>query len=296
MMKQSSFILIVLGMLFGCVIGYAIRGHSEEKAIPNAAVEASQTEQPPPPSNSREQTLLLQAIDLLDLTTAELEDAHAYIRKLERNTQRYNWLMDYWKEKGFGTSYQMAFGLTPRLSLEPSKDLLDFFGWDSEQIEVMMQVGQTTTDAILDWERGHSTCIEESETNLVYRVAPMPEEIMQTYMQAMANILEPDDMELLHRKLEEKFNGMQQERTLSVTLGLPPPSHFPSEHMDNEQTWMKVTETVSDPSNPMVFLGGVRASYRPYIPGQTIDSRWNHVFNMESPASDLLDGTYMPVP
>jgi hypothetical protein len=64
---------------------------------PEESLEIKPTLTPRP----REQALLLQAIQELDLTTAELEEAHEYIQKLERTTKRYNWFMDYWKDKEF---------------------------------------------------------------------------------------------------------------------------------------------------------------------------------------------------
>ncbi len=281
-MKKTALLFLAGGLIGGFAIG-----HASKSTPPPPAPEPEQPAEAKPirPTQSTEQELLLQAIHELDLTTAELDDALQYIDKLERNTQRYNWLMDYWKEKGFGQSYQMGF--LSHKQFKPSDDLVEFFGWDEEQVEEMTRIGQVTATSIKSWESENSVCIEDSEDKLVYEIAAIPEETIGQYLQSMEAILDPDDMELLSSKLEKQFEGVLQDRILTMTIGPAPAYMLFNSNDDPDQEYMTIQTKSKDDRPP--FTGGFSSSVMPYKPGTIFPHSWNHVFKMEGTPVTISD-------
>ncbi len=273
-MKKTALLFLAIGLIGGLAIG-----HISKPAPQPTAPEPEKPAEPKPthPNPPREQELLLQAIHELDLTTTELDDALQYIDKLERNTHRYNWLMDYWKEKGFGASYQMRF--KSHDDLKPSDEIVNFFGWSEEQVGAMGEIGKETAEAIKNWESKHAVCIEDSEDKLVYEIAAVPEETIGQYLQSMEDILDPDDMELLSSKLEKQFKGPLQDRILTITIGSAPAHMHFSSNNDPDQEYMTIQMKPKDDGSP--FTGGFSTSVMPYKPGSLFPHRWNHVFKME---------------
>ena len=275
-MKKIALLFFIAGLLGGFAVGHGSKAPPEAQP-PTPTVKPQQIAKPEParPIRSKEQGLLLQAINELNLTFTELEDAQAYIQKLERNTKRYNWLMDYWKENGFGTSYRMNFRYG---QYKPSDELIEFFGWDEEQVAAMGKIGKESTKEIKDWEGQNSICIEDSEDKLVYEIEAMPQEIADQYLQAMAEILDQDDWALLSSKLEKQFESTLKNRTATLTIG-PAPANMQRMNSKPDQEHLIIEiKPVQDKSAP--FDVGTSTSYTPYTPGKTIPYQWNHVFHM----------------
>lgn len=282
-MKKSALLFLAAGLVGGFAIGHGSKSNTKPIAQPSAPAPESESpadSESPNQERARERELLLLAIDELDLTTAELVEAQEYIHKLERNTKRYNWLVDYWKEKGFGTSHRMSF--RSHNQFKPSDDLVGFFGWDEEQVAQLAQAGKEVDAAIKAIESEQAVCIEDSDKKLVYEIPAVPEELKKRYMQSMEAILGPDDMVLLSSNLEKQFEPSSAKRTLTLTIG-PPPDHISMHNtVVPDQEWMKVmVEHKTGESSP--FGGGTSTSFQSYTPGKTISFNWNHVFKMEGP-------------
>lgn len=281
-MKKSALLFLAAGLAGGFAIGHVSKSNTKPAPqpllAPDLEPEPLADSELPHPVKARERELLLLAINELDLTTAELEEAQAYIHKLERNTQRYNRLVDYWKEKGFGTAYAMA--LHSYNQFKPSDNLVKFFGWDEEQVAQMVQAGKNVDAAIKAIESEQAVCIEDADKKLVYEIPAVPEELGKQYMQSMETILGPDDMALLSTNMEKLFEPSSAKRTLTLTIG-PPPVHFSIHNtVVPDQEWMKVVvEQKKDESS--LFGNGTSTSFQSYTPGQTIPHQWNHVFKME---------------
>ncbi|RKX46576.1 MAG: hypothetical protein DRP64_02990 [Verrucomicrobia bacterium] len=285
-MKKTALLFLASGLIGGFAIGHA------SKSTPKSTIpEPKQSVEPKPahPARPREQELLLQAIQELDLTTAELEDAIQYIKKLERNTQRYNWLMGYWKEKGFGTSYQMKFGNYMDFSLTPSTDLVEFFGWNEEQVSQMAKIGRETVASIKHWESSHAVLVEESEDKKVYDIQPSPDEVTDLYLRSMETIVGSEDMELLSSKLEKQFAGIDQTRTVTLEIVPSPAQMNFSSDPDPDAKSLKILVQVRN--DPFWLNTGTSAMFMPYTPGETISERWNHVFQMEGKPTPIPDDT-----
>ena len=280
-MKKTALLFLAIGLISGLAIGRI------SKPTPPLPEPEPPAEPKPVRTNSpKEQELLLQAIHELDLTTGELDDALQYIQKLERNTQRYNWLMDYWKEKGFGTSYRMNF--SSHNDFKPSDDIVAYFGWNEEQVAEMTQIGEVTATAIKDWEGEHSVLIEDSEKKLVYEIAAIPEETIGQYLQSMEDILDPDDMELLSSMFEKQFQDPLQDRILTMTIG-PGSAFMPfSSNPDHDQEYMTIQTTPKEFKLPYDG-GGFSSSSMPYTPGTIFPHSWNHVLKMEGTPVTISD-------
>jgi len=274
-MKKTVFLFLVAGLLGGFALG-RISQSGKPSAIPDSG-QLAETK-PTPAAPLREQALLLQAIHELDLTTAELDDALAYIQKLERNTRRYDWLMDYWQGKGFGRSYQMRF--KSRQQFKPSEDLIEFFGWDATQVEALTRAGEEVSEAIKGWEGEQAFCIEDSEDSLVYEIPAMPEESVERYMQALEAVLDPDDMALLSSTYEENFGGVLQDRILTMSISSTPGFFSPTSN-DPGQKYIQIRMESKDAES---LWGGSAMSYRP----GTSFPQWDHVFELEEGTPNIF--------
>jgi hypothetical protein len=298
-MKASSWGFLLVGVLSGMGISFAIRPSAPLDSQSKAAlptVEQPESERPvtkEPAAAFKEQELLLQAIQELDLTSAELAGAQTYIRTLERNTQRYNWLMDYWKEKGFGTSHRMNF--SSYNSFKPTDEISEFFGWNEEQVKQLGKAGKQAKQAIKDWERDHSTCIEEAENKLVYQIEAMPQTIVDQYKQTVSEIIDTDDYELLATKLDKNFDGPIRNRTATLTIGPAPENmhHSPAYGPDKDCMIIKI-EPEKDENGHRT---GMHTSYMPYTLGKTIPRQYNHIFQLEGEEGLVMpDGSVLPYP
>lgn len=295
LMKRSSLMFLAVGMLAGFGTGYALKGQraAEDSPEPAAQIEPEPRIEPAlaPRVATEEKELLLQAIEELDLTTTELESAKDYIRKLERNTQRYNWLMDYWKEKGFGTSHRM--NLSSYNSFKPTDEISDFFGWNEEQVKQLSKAGKQAKQAIKDWERDHSTCIEETENKLVYQIEAIPQTIVDQYKQTVYGIIDTDDYELLATKLDKNFDGPIRNRTATLTIGPAPENmHHSLAYGPDKDCMIIKIEPEKDENGHRT---GMHTSYMPYTLGKTIPQQYNHIFQLEGEEGFTLpDGSWVP--
>ncbi len=285
-MKKGAVLIFVIGLLGGFAIGHVSKPKPAGSADPVAptANDPLAAAEPDTTPRLQERELLLQAIQELDLTAAELDEANAYIQKLERNTKRYDWLMDYWKEKGLGNSHQL--GIQSYNSYAPSKDLVAFFGWDGEQVKQVEQAGQRVSKAIKAWEGDHSVCIEDSAEKLVYEIEGVPPEISQTYLQAMAEIIDPDDFALLESSLEKQFESSSQARIATLTIGPAPErmAHFPNQDPGQEYMQIRIAPKEKNQRLPGI---GTTTHIESYTPGKSVPRNWNHVFKMEG-----IEGEY----
>lgn len=278
-MKKGAVLFLAIGWLGGFAIGHVSKPKPAVASDPVAppAVAPVAAAEPDATPRPQERELLLQAIQELDLTAAELDEANAYIQKLERNTKRYDWLMGYWKEKGFGATYSL--NINSFDGFAPREDLVAFFGWNDEQVEQIKQAGQRTSEATKTWESDHSVCIEDSAEKLVYEIEGVPPEISKTYLQAMAEIIDPDDFALLESSMEDQFESKSQARIATLTIG-PAPEYMA--HFTNHDPGQEYMHIRIDPKEKNQRLPGSGTSYfsQPYTPG-VAPFQWNHVFKME---------------
>jgi hypothetical protein len=122
-MKRSSFTLLLCGVLSGFIFGYVVQGHQDSVAqTPQTATESPIEPVAAKPERTMEKDLLLQAIHELDLTTAELAEATARIKRMELKAKRYDWL----KKNGI-QDYSLSFRQD---TFQPSPKLLEFLGLD----------------------------------------------------------------------------------------------------------------------------------------------------------------------
>lgn len=290
-MLKKYLLFLVAGLVGGYAIGYMSKSQPMpvlvmEPEPPIHEVEIETPEAAPTPSGRpTEQELLLMAIDEFGLLSEELDDARSYIHKLERNNKRYNRLVDYWKENGFGSSYRMNFG--HGRNKKPSDELIKFFGWDKEQVDRMSEAGKSTGGQIKNWESDHSVCIEDSEDRLVYEIEPIPQGVRDDYLEAMATIIDPDDMELISSKLAKQFETKQVKRTVTLTIDEAPSHMQHISQYSSGKEYMIITERSAEEKGL-----GASTSYMSYKPGKTIPHSWNHVFNMEGDGGFTASGDW----
>lgn len=277
MNKTSVVLLLLCGAVLGFCIGHAVQGHPPAPAgqIRQTSTRPAELPATPEPAVARERELLLQAIHELDLTSTELNEAKRYIQKLEQSNHRYNWLVEYWKEKGFGTTYRMNFGGD---SFKPSDDLAAFFGWEDELVAQLTTAGEATASAIKEWERKTAVCIEDAENKCVYEIEPIPEEYEKQYMQLMEELLPPEDMALLTSSMALQFNPLRTKRNITASIGPPPHSIGSLPDSNPDQEWLMI-EVKSVGESGQIQMGGSTHCMSYNAENPHIPERWKHLID-----------------
>lgn len=283
-MKIPHIILPALGIIAGFAIGYSVHGMKSlpESHQPAPELTISPVEEPKEmeslPEKNREKELLLQAIQELDLTSADLEEAREYIRILERNTKRYNWLLSHWQEKGLGSAYQLNFD---NENMVPSEELIDFFGWDDETVSEIKRLGSELSEHAEKWETENATIEKVSPTSWVFHIPPMPIDFIDAYASGMSAILDPDDQKLLSSKLEGNCNRLLSTRHVGMEVVHSPevlmsPSRTPeTEDYPHDADWLKIVEITESDLRPN---NGFCLMTIPYPSEDTIPERWKHLY------------------
>lgn len=279
-MNKTALLSLIIGLIVGFAVGNLIVSRPQQNVpVSNPIPDPLTKSRPVRPKDFNEQELLLQSIQELDLTTAELEDALNYIEKLERNTHRYNWLTDYWKEEGFDLSNQVSMSFHHQF--KPGNNMIEFFGWNEEQVAGITRIGKKVVEEIREWEAQQAVCIEDNENNKVFDIPAMPNEIVERYLNSLEGIIGPDDMEILSSKMESQFNGLLQDRTLTMRIGPNMPGSDAEYMVLRTNPKNADTTLMSIPSNPTIMI--------PYIPGTTFPHRWDHVIRMEGQPAPIID-------
>ncbi len=190
-MKKTLFVsLLFIALLGGFGMGYAYRIATETNgfiAKPVMPPEPVVVTQPKiDEEESREKELLIQAIEELNLTTAELEEAQRQLNAQAESVRRFNWLMDKWSANEFGNLNRLNMGFS---SFTPDKGLSEFFGWDEATVSAMNKIGESMTVSVKKWESEHAVYVETEEDKLVYELPVAPEAFKEGYLREMAEIL-----------------------------------------------------------------------------------------------------------
>jgi hypothetical protein len=291
-MNKHAVVYLGVGLLIGGVLGFSFHNPIPDTPTPPLAIEISEslvaTNAISEETDHREQELLLQAIEELNLTTAELDQARAQLKAQEGNLRRYDWLMEQWTENGFGSMHRNFHWNNFR----PSEGVASFFGWDEELVGEINNVAVTTAHSVKEWEGANAVYVETEEDKLVYELPAAPDSFKETYLQAMAELLPPEDYALLTSKFEAQFKSLSGEREISLYVG-PAPTGGPFVTSDQlDQEWMTVEVKSKNESFPGYFP--TSSSMMPYEEGRTIPREWNHIFNLEVdpdiPQPVILDG------
>ena len=220
--------LVIGGVFAGILIGYFAQIHRVTPAeTPKKSPPTPEVTKQIKTDGNKEKILLLQAIQELDLTSAELENAQAYIKKLERNTARYNWLVDYWKNNeldGFGI---MGMGFDQN-GFTPSDSAIKFFGWDKETVNQIKNIGEKAWTASINWEKQTAKKISASEDKIVFEIPPLDPSIKQEYLQSITTLIGEEDMALLADNLEQEFDTLQSQRQVEFSVSSSPISFISS--------------------------------------------------------------------
>lgn len=284
-MKAWLLLSIGIGLLVGFGIGYATKKQPPVMmALEPVVLEQaeSQATTSAPPSPSQEQKLLLQSIEELNLTTAELEESLAQLEAQKKKVSRYDWLIARWNKKGFGNMHLFQqFGPN---DFGPNSEMIGFFDWDAEQVAEMRQAGKKTAEAIKGWESQNAVYVDAGEDALTYEVPAIPGLIKQDYLATMKSLIPPEDMELVGSRLEKPFEQASKPRTVSLTIGSAPANlnGFGGSNNPNKE-WMTVKVIIhnQDESQNLFPPAPAYTTMQPYIEGRTIPHQWNHIFNLK---------------
>lgn len=276
-MKRSSIAFLLGGLLSGFACGYIIQGNSDStEQTPPITVESPIEPGQPKPGQAREKDLLLQAIHELDLTTAELETATARIERMELKAKRYDWL----KNNGI-QDHSLSF---QRDTFKPSAKLLEFLGLDETDSQVVIGIAETARVAVEEWEAGCAECVEDTSTNCVYEIPPIPENYKQAFIQSLKTVLHPDDVDLLSLSLNNLYSPLQENRKVSLT--------FVSKEEYTEQQEARRKKSYGTPSDKLKIEvvrfdeSGRRrgSSSSTGTIGQSFHfgKRWDHLFTLDN--------------
>jgi hypothetical protein len=278
-MNKHAMVYLGVGLLIGGVLGFSFHNPTPDPPARSLTIEVQEplvaTNALSEETDHLEQELLLQAIEELNLTTAELDLARAQLKAQEGSLRRYDWLMEQWAKNGFGNTHSNFHWNKFR----PSKGVAAFFGWDDELVGEIESVAATTTLSVKEWESANAVYVDTEEGKLVYELPAAPNTFKESYLQAMEALLPPEDYALLASKFEAQFESLSGEREISLYVG-PTPAEGPfatSNQLDKE--WMIVEVKSKKKSFPGYFP--TSSSMIPYEEGRTIPKEWNHIFNLE---------------
>jgi hypothetical protein len=278
-MNKHAMVYLGVGLLIGGVLGFSFHNPTPDPPARSLTIEVQEplvaTNALSEETDHLEQELLLQAIEELNLTTAELDLARAQLKAQEGSLRRYDWLMEQWAKNGFGNTHS-NFRWN---NFRPSEGVAEFFDWDDELVGEINNVAVTTALSVKEWESANAVYVETEEDKLVYELPAAPDTFKDSYLQAMADLLPPDDYALLVSKFEAQFKSLSGEREISLYVG-PSPTGSPFVTSDQfDQEWMIVEVKSKNESFP--GYSPTSSSMMPYEEGRTIPREWNHIFNLE---------------
>lgn len=271
-MKRSSIALVLGGVLSGFVFGYVVQDHQDsEEPTPQTTPESSIEPIDAKRASTMEKDLLLQAIHELDLTTAELADATARIKRMELKAKRYDWL----KNNGI-RDYSLSFN---QYSFQPSPKLLEFLGLDKTDSEAVMGIAETARGEIKKWESDQAVCIQETATNCVYEIPPVPESYKEAFRKSLESILHPDDVELLSYSIDQIYDRLQQ-RKVSIAFAstewhksfLYGVNGSPPDRISIEEEWLDESGRNR----------GSSSSTGPFGQSTYLNEQWGHLFTLDN--------------
>jgi len=280
---KKSIVIVLAAVLAGFALGYV--AHKPQKVSADKSskkkVDSLLTKKEVATGKSREQKLLLSAIHELDLTTKDLQDAENYIKKLELNTKRYDWLIARIKKSDYNP-FMLGDGDS---DFAPSEEMAVFLGWDDEKLKAFKKVAKETSQKIKAWEKQNAKLLESTDQSWTYEIPPFPDSIKADYLSKASEILNASDMEIIRSSIDGAMNGIQQKQTISISLSDAPPKRFFPSGMDipsavlsasqsaNEQQgsrqWVTVKTKVGDENYYSSSYTGT------YEPGQ--ETSWSHL-------------------
>jgi len=279
---KKSIVIILLGTSVGFGLGYvahkptqAVTVDKSKKATPVTVEKKDGAVQ------SREQKLLLSAIRELDLTTKELQDAEDYIKNLELNTKRYDWLIARIKKSDYNP-FMLGDGDS---DFAPSEEMAIFLGWDDEKLKAFKKVAKETSQKIKAWEKENAKLLTNTDHSWTYEIPAFPDSIKEDYLSKASEILNASDMEIIRSSIDGTMNGIQQKQTVSIALSDDPPKMFFPEGMPtdafssanlaqqngstSQQQWVTVKTRTGDEKYPSSSYTGQ------YNPDE--ENSWSHL-------------------
>lgn len=212
--------------------------------------------------------------DLLSQTRAEQEEALKRLRFFERKAARYDWL----RKNGMHT-HAISF---LENSFEPQ--LLEFMGLNETESDQLRTMASTANEAVLEWELANAQCIEDTPTNCVYELPPLPEEYKANFIQELATLFDPDDMETMNPIVEKLYESLNNKRIASVTYVSK------EEYLQQRNPLFQSNSSISTDMLELMIQrfdenGNQRGRYSTTfgidqdVSGFNMQGRWAHLFN-----------------
>jgi len=284
-MKQTLFMGLGVGICMGMAIGFSIKPEESQEPIQQSLTEIPKTNAVTAVDSTKampsEQELLLLAIEELNLTTTELEEAKRNMLRMERKARRYDWLRD----NGLHGNRSMSFD---KNSFEPQQKLIDFLGLNEHEISNFKQLSEKTRASTLAWESEHAVCTEDSHTNCTFEVSALPDSFREDYVAHLGELLHEEDVQLLGPAIDEMFSDYSHKRTVSASLI---PAEVYAETMrqrGRNVTWepqdmIKIREQKFDEKgNKRGSSSSTFSMKQNSLTHNHLYKRWNHLFDLES--------------
>lgn len=284
-MKQTLFMGMAMGICMGIALGVSIKPSQKSESVPSAVAEASDPTEGAtvPPTNARpsEKELLLMAIEELNLTTAELETAKNNIMRMERKARRYDWLRD----NGLHGDRSMSFN---RTDFGPSQKLIEFLSLDEPESEQLKQLCEDTYTAATAWEQENAVCTEDTHTNCIYEIAPLPDSFREGYVAQLGEVLHEEDIQLLGPAIDDVFHSYGNKRIVSATF-IPAEEYAASMKRRGQKMYGEPSDKIRIKVQRLDEHGNKRGSSSSTFSADRLSSthnetlkRWNHLFDLGS--------------
>ena len=280
MKKIIGFILV--GVFVGFFIGdsfrrvFAVQKETAGSLISDHSVKMS---------DNKEQELLLHAIENLNLKGADLKRAQAYIKKLERNIKRYNWVIAYWKKNGFNSNRRNGESIGPGFSPDPFS--VGFFGWDEDMVDKIKNLRKRSLGRMKDFERQSAVRIESIPGEVVYDIPGFPETMKEDYVQALKEIVGKDDMDILSTTIKRGVKHWGENRRLTFSLTTPTGVLASNLKEGVEMKTFSIMVENKDDDASWPFNIKYNIPFRPdspmfeYNSRSEYDTRWNHLLSWD---------------
>jgi len=273
---MKKIIGFVLGGVFvGIFIGYSFGGLF---SLQKKKTDSLTSDHSVKISDNKERELLLHAIENLNLKGADLKRAQAYIKKLERNIKRYNWVIAYWKKNGFNTFAIRDINFLYE-EFYPDRSTIEFFGWDEETVSQIKEIAKESLKKVKDFEKQNAVRIETGDGTVVYNIPALPGTMKEHYIKSLEGVIGKDNVRVLSPLIERKLKYWGKNRQLTFSLKSVPKRSRLKNEIERKNFMIMIKDRDNDDVWPYNISFNI--SFSPNSPMFRDEDRWSHLLSWD---------------
>ncbi len=267
-MNKTAIVFLLVGIAAGTGIGFGL----------------SQTKQPAPvilePKEPGPEALLLAeqntrlnaALSELEKLSAEIKTTLTETRQLEAKAARYDRLLENWTVRGNAAFENLSY--KPGM-LIPHNELAVFLGFSDAQMQQMTDLANQTMNAVKAAEKKELVLMGDSESTMIYDIAPLPNSLQQNYEKALEKILSENQVTQLKPAITKAFLPFNQKRMLTIST-ISPEQYSAATGKPTKTEMLKIEEKCLDSKGNVTAKN---SSVIPFDGSQGMPARWDHIFD-----------------